>query len=198
MVIALIVIAVIVVLLVLWLFSAYNGLVRLRNAYKNAWAQIDVQLQRRFDFIPNLVETAKGYMAHERETLEAVTKARADAISGLAAANANPGDPAAMQQLASTQGALGAALGRFTAVAEAYPDLKASQNMMQLSEELTSTENKVAFSRQAYNDSVMAYNTKRESAPSNVVAGLFHFTAASLWEVGPDKPEVREAPKVQF
>jgi LemA protein len=197
-IIAVIVIVVILALFVFWTFGQYNALVRLRNAYKNAWAQIDVQLQRRFDLIPNLVETAKGYMAHERETLEAVTQARADAISGLAAANANPGDPEAMQKLASTQGALGAALGRFTAVAEAYPDLKASQNMMQLSEELTSTENKVAFSRQAYNDSVMSYNTKRESAPTNIIAGMFHFVAASLWEVDPGKPEVREAPKVQF
>jgi LemA protein len=196
--IAVIVIVVIVLLLVFWAFSAFNGLVRLRNAYKNAWSQIDVQMQRRFDLIPNLVETAKGYMAHERETLEAVTQARADAISGLAGANANPGDPEAMQKLAQTQGVLGAALGRFTAVAEQYPDLKASQNMMQLSEELTSTENKVAFSRQAYNDAVMSYNTKRESAPSNVVAGMFHFGPASLWEVDPGKPEVREAPKVQF
>jgi LemA protein len=196
--IALIVIIVIVVLFIAWAFLSYNGLVRLRNAYKNAWAQIDVQLQRRFDLIPNLVETAKAYMAHERDTLEAVTKARADAMSAAGAASANPGDPAAMQQVAATQGALTSALGRFTAVAEAYPDLKASQNMMQLSEELTSTENKVAFSRQAYNDAVMSYNTKRESAPTNILAGRFHFTAASLWETDPGKPEVREAPKVQF
>src|SRR5690242_12753320 len=153
-----IVIGVIVVLIVLWLILGYNGLVRARNAYKNAFSQIDVQLQRRFDLIPNLVETAKAYMAHERQTLDEVTQARAAAISGLSAAKANPGDPQAMQQLAQTQGALTGALGRFTAVAEAYPDLKASQNMQQLSEELTTTENKVAFSRQAYNDSVMTYN----------------------------------------
>ncbi|MEO6885602.1 MAG: LemA family protein [Jatrophihabitantaceae bacterium] len=197
LVIAIIVI-VIVLLIVFWLISGYNGLVRLRNAYKNAFAQIDVQLQRRFDLIPNLVETAKAYMAHERDTLEAVTNARADAISGLGAAKANPGDPAAMQKLAQSQGALTSALGRFTAVAEQYPDLKASQNMMQLSEELTSTENKVAFSRQAYNDSVMTYNTKRESFPTTIVAGAFHFTTAALWEIGPEHPEVRDAPKVQF
>lgn len=198
MTVVLIVIIVVVVLFIAWGFFSFNGLVRLRNAYKNAWSQIDVQLQRRFDLIPNLVETAKAYMSHERETLEAVTKARADAISALGAASANPGDPAAVQQVASTQGLLTSALGRFTAVAEAYPDLKASQNMMQLSEELTSTENKVAFSRQAYNDAVMRYNTKRESAPTNLIAGLFHFTPASLWETDPGKPEVREAPKVQF
>jgi len=193
-----IVIAVLVLALVFWLAGGYNGLVRARNAFKNAFSQIDVQLQRRFDLIPNLVETAKGYMAHERETLEAVTQARAAAISGLSAAKADPGDPAAMQQLAQSQGALTSALLRFTAVAESYPDLKASQNMMQLSEELTSTENKVAFSRQAYNDSVMTYNTKRESFPTSLLAGMFHFGPASLWEIGPEHPEVRDAPKVQF
>lgn len=193
-----IVIAVIVLAVIFWLVSGYNGLVRLRNAYKNAFAQIDVQLQRRFDLIPNLVETAKAYMAHERDTLEAVTKARADAIAGLGAATANPGDPAAMQKLAQSQGALTSALGRFTAVAEQYPDLKASQNMMQLTEELTSTENKVAFSRQAYNDSVMTYNTKREVFPTSVLAGMFHFTAAALWEIAPDHPETRDAPRAQF
>jgi LemA protein len=193
-----IIIAVVVVLLVLWAIFGYNGLVRARNGYQNAFAQIDVQLQRRFDLIPNLVETAKAYMAHERETLEAVTQARAAAISGLQAAQGNPGDPAAMQQLAATQGALTSALGRFTAVAEAYPDLKASQNMQQLSEELSSTENKVAFSRQAYNDSVMNYNNRRQSFPASVLAGMFHFGAAALWEIDPGHPEVREAPKVQF
>lgn len=162
-----IVIAVIVVLLLLWLVLGYNRLVRSRNGYKNAFAQIDVQLQRRFDLIPNLVETAKAYMAHERETLQAVTDARAAAITGLNAAKANPGDPAAMQQLAQSQGGLLGALGRFTAVAENYPDLKASQNMMQLSEELTSTENRVAFSRQAYNDAVLSYNNaRRPSRPA--------------------------------
>jgi LemA protein len=193
-----IIIAVVVLIVVFWLIGGYNGLVRARNAFKNAFAQIDVQLQRRFDLIPNLVETAKAYMAHERETLEAVTQARADAIAGLSAAHANPGDPVAMQKLAQSQGALGAALGRFTAVAESYPDLKASQNMQQLSEELTSTENRVAFARQAYNDSVMTYNTKRQSFPTSVLAGMFNFGEAALWDIGPEHPEVREAPKVQF
>jgi LemA protein len=193
-----IVIVVVVVLLVAWVVSGYNKLVRNRNGYKNAFAQIDVQLQRRFDLIPNLVETAKGYMAHERETLEAVTQARGAAMQGLSAAKANPGDPAAMAQLAQTQGALASALGRFTAVAESYPDLKASQNMQQLSEELTSTENRVAFSRQAYNDSVNAYNNSRQVFPTSVLAGMFHFETAALWEIGPDHPETREAPKVQF
>lgn len=193
-----IVIAVLVVILILWVIGGYNGLVRARNAFKNAFAQIDVQLQRRFDLIPNLVETAKAYMAHERETLEAVTQARADAVSGLAAAHANPGDPAAMQQLAQSQTALTSALLHFTAVAEAYPDLKASQNMMQLTEELTSTENKVAFARQAYNDSVMTYNNRRQSFPASVIAGMFHFEEAALWDIGPEHPEAREAPKVQF
>jgi LemA protein len=197
-VIAIIVIVVVVLLIAFWLIGGYNGLVRARNAFKNAFAQIDVQLQRRFDLIPNLVETAKAYMAHERETLEAVTAARSAAMAGLSAAQAKPGDPAAMKQLAESQGALTAALGRFTAVAEAYPDLKASQNMMQLSEELTSTENKVAFSRQAYNDAVMTYNNKRETFPTSVVAGMFHFEPAAQWEIAPDKPETREAPKVQF
>jgi LemA protein len=193
-----IVIAVLVLILVFWVIGRYNGLVRARNAFRNAFAQIDVQLQRRFDLIPNLVETARAYMAHERDTLEAVTKARADAMAGLSAAQAKPGDPVAMQKLAQSQGALGAALGRFTAVAEAYPDLKASQNMQQLTEELSSTENRVAFSRQAYNDSVMTYNTKRESFPTSVLAGMFHFEQAALWDIGPEHPEVRDAPKVQF
>src|SRR5690606_34858030 len=145
-----------------WGIGVYNGLITARNAFKNAFAQIDVQLQRRFDLIPNLVETAKGYMAHERQTLEAVIAARGAAISGLNAAKANPGDPAAMAELGASQGMLNGALGRLLAVVEAYPDLKASQNMMQLTEELTSTENKVAFARQAYNDTAMAYNNKRE------------------------------------
>jgi LemA protein len=193
-----IVVVVVVLIFVLWVISGYNGLVRARNAFKNAFAQIDVQLQRRFDLIPNLVETAKAYMAHEAGTLEAVTQARASAISGLSAAQAKPGDPAAMAQLAQSQGALTGALGRFTAVAERYPDLKASQNMMQLSEELTSTENKVAFSRQAYNDSVMTYNNRRQAFPGSVLAGTFHFEEAAQWEIAPDHPETREAPKVQF
>ncbi len=193
-----IVVAVIVVLLLLWLVFGYNGLVRARNAFKNAFAQIDVQLQRRFDLIPNLVETAKAYMAHERETLEGVTAARSAAMSGLSAAQAKPGDPEAMKKLSQSQGMLAGALGRFTAVAEQYPDLKASANMMQLSEELTSTENKVAFSRQAYNDSVMGYNNRRQSFPGSLMAGMFGFDPAAQWEIEPEHPEAREAPKVQF
>ena len=186
------------VVLALWGVGIYNGLVTARNAFKNAFAQIDVQLQRRFDLIPNLVETAKAYMSHERETLEAVVAARAAAQSGLAAAKADPGDPGAMAQLAAAQGQLNAGLGRLLAVAEAYPDLKANQNMMQLTEELTTTENKVAFARQAYNDSVMAYNNRREVFPSSVVAGMFNFAPAALLDIPADKAQVREAPKVQF
>ena len=186
------------VVLALWGVGIYNGLVTARNAFKNAFAQIDVQLQRRFDLIPNLVETAKAYMSHERETLEAVVAARAAAQSGLAAAKADPGDPGAMAQLAAAQGQLNAGLGRLLAVAEAYPDLKANQNMMQLTEELTTTENKVAFARQAYNDSVMAYNNRREVFPSSLLAGAFNFAAAALLDIPADKAEVREAPKVQF
>lgn len=193
-----IVIAVVVLLIAFWFVGGYNKLVRARNGYKNAFSQIDVQLQRRFDLIPNLVETAKAYMAHERETLEAVTQARTAAMAGLSAAKANPGDPAAMQQLTQSQGGLASALGRFNVVAESYPDLKASANMQQLSEELTSTENKVAFSRQAYNDSVLTYNNRRETFPTSVLAGMFHFDPAALWEIAPDHPETREAPKVQF
>ena len=182
----------------LWGVGIYNGLVTARNAFKNAFAQIDVQLQRRFDLIPNLVETAKGYLGHERETLEAVVAARSAAQSGLAAAKANPGDPDAMAQLAAAQGQLNAGLGRLLAIAEAYPDLKANQNMMQLTEELASTQNKVAFARQAYNDSVMAYNNKREVFPSSLLAGMFNFVQAALLDIPADKAEVREAPKVQF
>ena len=181
-----------------WAVGIYNGLVTARNAFKNAFAQIDVQLQRRFDLIPNLVETAKGYLTHERQTLEAVVAARGAAISGLNAAKASPGDPAAMAELGASQGMLNGALGRLLAVVEAYPDLKANQNMMQLTEELTSTENKVAFARQAYNDSVMAYNNRREVFPSNLVAGVFNFAPAALLDIPADKAEVREAPKVQF
>ena len=189
----------IVVGIVLWGMGIYNALVTARNAFRNAFAQIDVQLQRRFDLIPNLVETAKGYMKHERETLEAVIAARSAAQSGLAAAKANPGDPGAMAQLAAAQGQLNAGLGRLLAIAEAYPDLKANQNMMQLTEELTSTENRVSFARQAFNDSVMAYNNKREVFPSSVIAGMFGFQPATLLEIPADKQaQVREAPKVQF
>jgi LemA protein len=176
--------------------SIYNRLVGGRNAYKNAFAQIDVQLTRRHDLIPNLVETAKGYIKHERETLEAVIAARNSAVSGLKRAAANPGDPAAVQQLAGAEAQLNGALGRLFAVAEAYPDLKANQNMMQLSEELTSTENKVAFARQAFNDAVMNYNNQRETFPNSIVAGMFMFTPAQLLEI--ESPEKRAVPQVKF
>ncbi len=195
-VVALIVIIGIIAILAFVAFGAYNGLVRLRNGYKNAFAQIDVQLTRRHDLIPNLVETAKAYMAHERGTFEAVSQARNAAIAARQAATANPGDPQAMSQLSASEGALTGALGKLFAVSEAYPELKASQNMMQLSEELTSTENKVAFARQAYNDSVMAYNNKREVLPNSLFAGMFGFTPAAPLEAA--GPEVHEAPRVQF
>jgi LemA protein len=185
-----------VVLLILFLVGIYNRMVGARNAYQNAFAQIDVQLTRRYDLIPNLVETAKGYLKHERETLEAVVRARNAAVTGLRAAAASPGDPAALQQLAGAENALSGALGRLFALAESYPDLKANQNMMQLSEELTSTENKVAFARQAFNDAVMSYNTTREVFPNNFVANAFGFGPAQLLEI--DSPQKREAPKVSF
>ena len=187
---------VVLVLVVMFVVGIYNTLVTLRNRFKNAWAQIDVQLKRRYDLIPNLVETAKGYIKHERGTLEAVIAARNAASQANIQVTANPADPAAMKQLVTAETSLTGALGRLFAVAEAYPDLKANQTMMQLMEELTSTENKVAFARQAYNDSVMAYNTKREMFPSNIIAGMFNFAAAELFVV--EKPEQREAPKVQF
>ena len=174
----------------------YNKLVTLRNRYKNAYAQIDVQLKRRYDLIPNLVETAKGYIKHERETLEAVTQARNIAYTAAKAAAANPGDATAVKSLASAESGLGGALSRLMVVSEQYPDLKANQNMMQLTEELTSTENKISFARQAYNDSVMTYNTDREVFPSNLIAGMFNFAPAELFVI--DKPEQKEAPKVQF
>jgi LemA protein len=197
--VTLLILLVIVVVLAFWIVGIYNGLVTARNAFKNAFAQIDVQLTRHHDLIPNLVETAKGYIKHERETLEAVIAARSAAMSGLSAAKASPGDPAAMAELASSQGMLNGALGRLMAVAEAYPDLKANQNMMQLSEELTSTENKVAFARQAFNDSVMSYNNRREVFPSSVIAGMFQFAPAALLEIpAADQAQVRAAPKVQF
>jgi LemA protein len=186
----------IIVLLAFFAIGLYNGLVTARNAYKNAFSQIDVQLTRRHDLIPNLVETVKGYLAHERNTLEAVITARNAAVSGLKAAAANPGDPAAVQQLAGAENALSGALGRLFALAEAYPDLKANRNMMQLSEELTTTENKVAFARQAFNDSVMGYNNRREVFPSSIVAGMFNFLPAQLLEI--ESPQKREVPKVAF
>jgi LemA protein len=189
-ILAIIVVAVIVII------GAYNRLVTARNAFKNAFAQIDVQLTRRYDLIPNLVETVKGYMKHERETLEAVITARNAAVSGLKAAAANPADAGAVAQLQGAETQLGSALGRLFALSEAYPDLKANQNMMQLSEELTSTENRVAFARQAYNDAVMSYNNAREVFPSSIIAGMFNFAPAQMLEAA--KPEAREAPKVSF
>lgn len=186
----------VLIAIALFFISIYNRLVGGRNAYKNAFAQIDVQLTRRHDLIPNLVETAKGYMKHERETLEAVINARNTAVSGLRNAAANPGDPSAVQQLAGAENALSGALGRLFALAEAYPDLKANQNMMQLSEELTSTENKVAFARQAFNDAVMNYNNTREMFPNSVVAGTFSFLPAQLLDI--ESPEKRAVPAVKF
>ncbi len=177
--------------------TIYNRLVALRNRFKNAFAQIDVQLKRRYDLIPNLVEAAKGYLAHERQTLEAVIAARGAAVTAAQRAAQAPGDPAAMTGLAQAEGALGGALGRLLAVFENYPDLKANQNILQVQEELTSTENKVAFARQGYNDAVMSYNTKRETFPDNVVAGLFGFKEAMLLEAT-ESPEERKAPKVKF
>ncbi|HEX9432059.1 MAG TPA: LemA family protein [Burkholderiales bacterium] len=187
----------IIVALAVWAIGIYNGLVTLRNRFKNAFSQIDVQLKRRYDLIPNLVESVKGYMQHERGTLEAVIKARGSALSASQQAAAKPGDPAAMQGLAQAEGALGGALGRLLAVFEQYPDLKANQNVLGLQEELSSTENKISFSRQAYNDSVMEYNTKRESFPDNIFAGMFGFSAAELLQ-STDSPEERKAPKVSF
>ena len=186
----------VIVVLVFFFVSVYNGLVTARNGYKNAFAQIDVQLTRRYDLIPNLVETAKGYMKHERETLEAVIAARNSAVSGLQAAKATPGDAAAMQQLSGADTALSQSLGRLFALSESYPDLKANQNMMQLSEELTSTENRVSFARQAYNDAVMGYNNRREVFPNSFVANMFAFTPAQPLEI--EKAEMRAAPKVSF
>jgi LemA protein len=177
--------------------GVYNKLVALKNRYKNAFAQIEVQLKRRYDLIPNLVETVKGYMSHERETLEAVIQARNQAMSGLQRAASDPGDPSAIQNLASAEGVLGGAMGRLLALAEAYPDLKASENMKQLTEELTSTENKVSFSRQAFNDAVTAYNIYRQSFPPVIFAGMFgHTQDASLLEF--DSAAIAEAPKVSF
>ena len=193
----LIVIVVLIVLFVFWAISLYNNLVALKNRLKNAFAQIDVQLKRRYDLIPNLVETAKGYMKHERDTLEAVIKARNIAYTASQKAAADPGDGQAIQGLATAEVALTGALSRFMAVSEAYPDLKANQNMMQLSEELTGTENKIAFSRQAYNDSVMSYNTAVQSFPGNIVAGMFSFKEGALLE-STESPEERKAPKVSF
>ena len=187
----------VIVALVVWAITIYNGLVALRNRYKNSFSQIDVQLKRRYDLIPNLVETAKGYLKHERETLEAVTRARNTALAAAQAAGANPGNPQAMQSLGQAEGALSGVLGRLLAVAESYPELKANQNMLTLQEELSSTENKVAFSRQAFNDSVMEYNTKRESFPDNLFAGALGFGAAELL-AATESAEERAAPRVKL
>jgi len=195
-VIILIALVVFVVFVIAFVVGVYNKLVTMRNRYKNAYAQIDVQLKRRYDLIPNLVETAKGYMAHERGTLEAVTEARNIAYAASKAAASNPGDATTMKSLVSAESGLSGTLSRLMMVSEQYPDLKANQNMMQLTEELTSTENKISFARQAYNDTVMVYNTDREVFPSNLIAGMFNFAPAELFVV--DKPEEKEAPKVKF
>lgn len=192
----LIVVLVLVAVLAFWGVGIYNGLVSMRNMVKNAFAQIDVQLKRRYDLIPNLVETAKGYMKHERETLDAVISARNQAVAAQKAVVANPADGEAMKKLMSAEGSVGASLGRLNVVMEAYPDLKANQNMAQLMEELTSTENKISFARQSYNDAVMGYNNKREMFPSSVLAGMFNFAAASPYEV--ENPTERENVKVSF
>jgi LemA protein len=191
-----IIVVVPVFFVLMWIVGAYNRLVALRNRFKNAYAQIDVQLKRRYDLIPNLVETAKGYIKHERGTLEAVIAARNAASAANVRAAQSPGDAVAMKELSGAETALTSTLGRLFAVAEAYPDLKANTTMMALMEELTSTENKVAFARQAYNDSVMAYNTQRETFPTNMIAGPFNFGPAELFVI--EKPEEKEAPKVSF
>jgi len=193
-----IIVLIILAVVIFWVVGIFNELVTLKNRYKNAFSQIEVQLKRRYDLIPNLVETAKGYIQHERETLEAVINARNQAMSGLEKASANPGNPAAMLDLNQAEGMLSGALGKLNVVVEAYPDLKANQNMMQLSEELTSTENKVAFSRQAFNDAVTEYNTYKQTFPPVIFAGTFgHSENASLLEFA-DSEAMQEAPKVSF
>jgi LemA protein len=195
--IVLIILLVIALLVVFWAVGAYNRFVNLRNRFKNAFAQIDVQLKRRYDLIPNLVETAKGYMKHERETLEAVIAARNQAVSATARAAGDPANAASVQQMAAAEGALSATLGKLFALSEAYPDLKANENMMQLTEELTSTENRIAFARQAYNDGVTEYNTALQLFPSSVIAGMFAFTPAQLLEAT-ESPQERQPVKVSF
>ena len=186
----------IALIILFWGIGIFNSLVTLRNRFKNAFAQIDVQLKRRYDLIPNLVEVAKGYLQHERETLERVIRARNQALDASQKAAQDPGNPGAIKGLMGAEGLLGGALGRLMVVVEQYPDLKANQNMMQLSEELASTENKIAFARQAYNDAVMTYNTRREMFPDSIVASMFQFQVAELFEV--IKEEERETPKVSF
>jgi LemA protein len=193
---SLLVILAIIAAAVFWAISIYNRLINERNRVRNAFAQIDVQLTRRYDLIPNLVEAVKGYMKHERETLEAVINARNAARSSLDAAKADPANAEAIKKLGASEGALGAALGRLFALSEAYPDLKANQNMMQFQEELASTENKVAFSRQAFNDSVLSYNNSAENFPNNIIAGFFRFELASFLEI--ESEEKREVPDVSF
>jgi LemA protein len=192
-----IIVLVIVAVIVFWAVGAYNRLVSLRNKFKNAFAQIDVQLKRRYDLIPNLVEVAKGYIKHERETLEAVIKARNIALGAAQTAAANPADAGAMKNLLGAESGLGGAMARLMVVVEQYPDLKANQNMMQLTEELTSTENKVSFARQAFNDSVMSYNTASQQFPTNVIAGMFSFGAAELLQAT-ESDEERRPVRVQF
>jgi LemA protein len=192
----LIVVAVVVVLALLWVAGAYNSLVALRNRYKTAFSQIDVQLKRRYDLIPNLIETAKGYLTHERQTLEAVVQARNSALAASRTAAANPGDPSSMAGLAAAETQLNGVLGRLFAVAEAYPDLKANQNMLALQQELSSTENQIASSRQVFNNAVMQYNTARESFPTNLVANAMGFAPSQLFEIENEKERV--APGVSF
>lgn len=194
--VVLLILAGLAVVVGLWVAGLYNSLVTLRNRFKNAFAQIDVQLKRRYDLIPNLVETAKGYLKHERETLEAVIAARNIAASAATAAAANPADASALRQLGGAEAGLAGALSRLMVVSEAYPDLKANQNMLRLTEELTSTENKVAFARQAFNDAVTTYNTRRETFPTVLIAGVLGFQPAELFAV--DSPAERVAPKVSF
>jgi LemA protein len=191
-----IVVLVILAVIVFWLIGMYNNLVNLRNRVRNGFSQIDVQLTRRYDLIPNLIEAVKGYMGHERGTLEAVVNARNSAVAGLKQAAADPADPKAIKALAAAETTLGGTLGRLFALAESYPDLKASQNMMQFQEELASTENKVAFARQAFNDAVMGYNNACQNFPSNVVANNFGFKPAEFLEIGEESK--REVPKVSF
>ncbi len=186
----------IIVAVILYAVGIYNALVNFRNRVKNAFAQIDVQLTRRYDLIPNLIEAVKGYMKHERETLDAVINARNTAVSNLEAAKADPSNADAIKKLGASEGLLGGALGRLFALSEAYPDLKANQNMMQFQEELSTTENKVAFSRQAFNDAVLSYNNKAENFPNNVIAGMFRFELASFLEI--QSEEKREVPEVAF
>ncbi len=191
-----IVVAAVAAIVVFWAIGVYNGLVTARNRYKNAFAQIDVQLKRRYDLIPNLVESVKGYLKHEAQTLEAVIAARGAAMGANQNAAAQPGDPGAMRRLAGAEGELSGALGRLAVVCEAYPDLKANQNVLALQEELTSTENKIGFARQSFNDATTLYNTKRETFPTNIIAGMFNFGEASLFEITNEAEKA--APKISF